>query len=123
MNWNAIEVTCNINHRYRLFGSFPKPLLVEFRKIEIPGYSSTGVAMDHGMSSEPLSRELHVYSENKRAWLLAHANEFVVICEDRIQGFHPDYESAFNAGLKAFGLGRRFLIKEICETEPVYVVY
>lgn len=72
---------------------------------------------------EPLSCELRIYSENRQTWLTTHADEFVVISGDRVEGFHPDYESAFNAGLTAFGLSQPFLIKQICRTEPVYVVY
>ncbi|HWZ43139.1 MAG TPA: hypothetical protein VNW97_06665 [Candidatus Saccharimonadales bacterium] len=80
--------------------------------------------MNHAMpAEEPLIHELSFYAANKHKWLASHPNQFVVIAGDRVEGFHADYESAFNAGLKAFGLGQQFLIKQICETEPVYVVY
>jgi len=74
-------------------------------------------------AEDPLIHELRFYAENKRAWLSAHPNEFVVIAGNLAEGFHPDYETAFKAGLKAFGVRQQFLIKQICEFEPVYPVY
>jgi hypothetical protein len=72
---------------------------------------------------DPLSRELTLYEASKRDWLSLHANQFVVISRDEVQGFYPDYETAFRAGIQAFGIQRPFLVKEISATEPVYVVY
>lgn len=72
---------------------------------------------------DPLSHELNVYETKKREWLNSHLNEFVVIAGDRIEGFHDTYESAFKAAIKAFGVEKQFLIKQVCATEPVYVVY
>jgi hypothetical protein len=74
-------------------------------------------------SPDPLSRELSLYDARKREWLSSHLNQFVVIAGDQVEGFHPDYESAFKAGIRMFGIKRQFLIKQICVTEPVYVVY
>lgn len=74
-------------------------------------------------SQEPLSLELSTYDAHKRNWLSTHMNEFVVIAGKQIEGFYPDYASAFNAGIHAFGVQQQFLIKQICVTEPVYVVY
>jgi hypothetical protein len=74
-------------------------------------------------TSDPLSRELDVYNARRREWLESYLNQFVVIAGDQVAGFHPDYESAFKAGIQVFGVQQPFLIKEICVTEPVYVVY
>jgi len=79
--------------------------------------------MDYATPEDPLIQELCFYEENKRGWLNAHAEKFVVISRDCVEGFHPDCESAFKAGLKAFGLDRQFLIRQICEAEPMYAVY
>jgi hypothetical protein len=80
--------------------------------------------MNHAMPMEdPLRQELGVYDAHKQEWLKAHLNAFVVIAGDQVEGFHPDYESAFKAGIQSFGLKGQFLIKQICVTEPVYVVY
>ncbi len=114
-----------MSYTYWLLSSvLTHPLPVVFWMIVFFDDSERGVNMDLAMSAhDPLNRELRLYSEKKRSWLVAHANQFVVICEDRVEGFHDDFESAFKAGLKAFGLGRQFLVKQVCETEPVYVVY
>jgi hypothetical protein len=80
--------------------------------------------MEHEMPlGDPLSRELAFYEARKREWLSLHPDQFVVIAGDRAEGFYPDYESAFEAGIRAFGLKRQFLIKQVCAIEPVYVVY
>lgn len=80
--------------------------------------------MNHLMANEdPLSRELQLYDARKREWLREHLNEFVVIAGERVEGFHADYASAFRAAIQAFGLKQQFLIKQVCATEPVYVVY
>jgi hypothetical protein len=72
---------------------------------------------------DPLGRELAVYEARKQEWLGRHLNQFVVIAGDQIGGFHADYESAFKAAIRTFGLKQQFLIKQVCATEPVYVVY
>ena len=48
--------------------------------------------------------------------LLAHVGEYVVIHQDRVIGFYPDYESALKAGYEQAGLGP-FLVKKIAEKE------
>lgn len=71
----------------------------------------------------PLSSELAFYEAHKAAWLESHAGQFVLVCRDREGGFFPSYEAAFEAGLETFGLGREFLIKQVVENEPVFVIY
>jgi hypothetical protein len=75
------------------------------------------------MHKEPLSAELTFYEEHKAGWLTTHAGEFVLISGKHESGFFPSYEAAFEAGLQAFGLGKEFLIKQVCEHEPVFVIY
>ena len=74
-------------------------------------------------TDDPLRRELNLYDARKQEWFGIHLNQFVVIAGDQVEGFHPDYESAFRAGIQAFGLQQQFLIKQVCVTEPVYLVY
>lgn len=74
-------------------------------------------------SEDPLQRELSFYNTNKSQWLHEHAEEFVIISGEQIGGFFPDFETAYKAGIQAFGVAKPFLIKEVCATEPVYVVY
>jgi hypothetical protein len=70
-----------------------------------------------------LSNELSWYESNKSAWLDSHSGEFVLIGGKETVGFFPSYEKAFEAGLEAFGIGTDFLIKQVVEHEPVFVIY
>lgn len=70
-----------------------------------------------------LSNELSWYESNKNAWLDSHSGEFVLIGGKETVGFFPSYEQAFEAGLEAFGIGTDFLIKQVVEHEPVFVIY
>ena len=73
--------------------------------------------------SEPLSTELAFYEKHKAEWLASHAGEFVLVGDSDEAGFFPNYETAFEAGLRAFGLEKEFLIKQVVEHEPVFVIY
>jgi len=70
-----------------------------------------------------LQEELRVFEQHKQEWLRSNPGEFVVIVGSRVVGFHPDYESAFKAGLSAAGLGNNFLLKQVWAEEPVYLIY
>ncbi len=70
-----------------------------------------------------LSGELSWYESNKSTWLDSHSGEFVLIGGKKTVGFFPSYEKAFEAGLEAFGIGTDFLIKQVVEHEPVFVIY
>jgi len=71
----------------------------------------------------PLAEELSVYDKHKAEWLSSHAEEFALIGSGETAGFFPTYEAAFEAGLQRFGLGKEFLIKQVVEHEPVFVIY
>lgn len=74
-------------------------------------------------SKASLAEELSWYESNKSTWLDSHADEFVLIGGKKTVGFFASYEKAFEAGLGAFGLGTDFLIKQVVEHEPVFVIY
>jgi hypothetical protein len=74
-------------------------------------------------AQDPLSRELAFYEQHKSEWLPSHENQFVVVSGETFAGFYPDYESAWDAGAKQFGPLARFLIKQICVHDPVYLLY
>lgn len=71
----------------------------------------------------PLAEELLYYKSNKAEWLKSHSGEFVLISENRAAGFFPSYERAFEAGLGTFGISNDFLIRQVVEHEPVFVIY
>jgi len=70
----------------------------------------------------PLETELKVFEEHRRLWAANHPGKFVVIQDNTVLDFFEEYGSAFKAGLKAFGLDRSFLIKQVWMEEPVYFV-
>jgi predicted aspartyl protease len=70
-----------------------------------------------------LQDELRVFDQHKRQWLRTNSGEFVVIAGTTVAGFYPDYESAFHAGIKKFGVTTEFLVKQVCAEEPVYLIY
>jgi hypothetical protein len=70
-----------------------------------------------------LQQELDCYASNKAEWLNAHPGEFALVGKKRAVGFYPTYEAAFEAGLEEFGIGTDFLIKQVVEHDPVFVIY
>ena len=76
-----------------------------------------------GADEKTLATELQVFEKYKPEWLVSNLGDFVVIVGSRVIGFHRDYESAFKAGLSAAGLGKTFLLKQVCVEEPVYLIY
>jgi hypothetical protein len=70
-----------------------------------------------------LAEELSWYESNKAGWLKSHQGQFVLIGGKKAAGFFPSYEAALEAGLGAFGIGTDFLIKQVVEHEPVFVIY
>ena len=71
-------------------------------------------------AQSPLDRELAFFEQHKSEWLTNYENQFAVVAGDKVAGFYADYESAWDAGTKEFGLQANFLIKQICQHEPVY---
>jgi len=70
-----------------------------------------------------LEQELAWYESNKAEWLKTHLGEFALVGKKRAVGFYPTYGAAFEAGLGVFGIGTDFLIKQVVEREPVFVIY
>ena len=74
-------------------------------------------------TQNPLDRELAFFEQHKSEWLPEYENQFVVVAGDKVAGFYGDYESAWDAGTEQFGHQANFLIKQICQHEPVYFLY
>jgi len=70
-----------------------------------------------------LAEELSVYEAKKSEWLKSHSGEFVLISDKTLAGFYPTYQRAFEVGLEKFGIKAEFLIKQVLEQEPVFVIY
>jgi hypothetical protein len=70
-----------------------------------------------------LDRDAEVYELHRREWARAQQGKFVLIHNGAIDDFYPDYSSALREGLRRFGVNAQFLIKQVCATEPVFLVY
>jgi hypothetical protein len=75
------------------------------------------------MATVPFSDELKVFQENRDEWVRSNPGKFVVIQDSTVaEGFFDTYSDALRAGLRKFGAGRSFLVKQVWTTEPVYFV-
>ena len=75
------------------------------------------------MADGSFSEELKVFQRHRDEWLRSNAGKFVVIQDSVVaDGFFDTYSDALKAGLKAFGVSRSFLVKQVWQTEPVYPV-
>jgi hypothetical protein len=72
--------------------------------------------------ADTLQEELRVFEQHKEEWFSSHLGDFVAVSGATVVGFYPDYESAFRAGLKAVGLGKDFLVKQITAEDPAYLI-
>jgi hypothetical protein len=74
------------------------------------------------MAVVTFSKELEVFQSHRREWLRSEAGRFVAIQDSTVVGFFDTYGDALKAGLLRFGVNRNFLIKQVGENDPVYVV-
>jgi hypothetical protein len=69
-----------------------------------------------------LARELEYYGQHAQEWVVQKAGQYVVIKNTKVLGFYPDFETAYRAGAGTYGLETDFLVKQILEYEPVFIV-
>ena len=69
-----------------------------------------------------LAIELDYYGQHAREWAAQKAGQYVVIKNTGVLGFYPDFEAAYRAGAGTYGLETDFLVKQILEYEPVFIV-
>lgn len=69
-----------------------------------------------------LGTELGYYAQHKTDWLAQRSGQYVVVKDNGVLGFYPDFESAYRAGAARYGLETDFLVKQILEYEPVFFV-
>jgi hypothetical protein len=62
------------------------------------------------------------FETHKPEWVPEHQDQFALICNHVLDGFYETYESAYKAGLRAFGV-KSFLVKQVCAVEPVFYIY
>jgi hypothetical protein len=69
-----------------------------------------------------LAVELDYYRQHARDWAAQRPGQYVVIKNTGVLGFYPDFEAAYRAGAGKYGLETDFLVKQILEYEPVFIV-
>ena len=77
------------------------------------------------MEAEPsarLSVELGYYRQHAPKWVAQKAGQYVVIKNTEVLGFYGDFEAAYRAGAGTYGIETDFLVKQILEYEPVFIV-
>jgi hypothetical protein len=66
-----------------------------------------------------LQQEYDYFLAHLNEFMQTHANEFVVIKNNKVVGFFISYEKALRDGLARFGTQTPFFIKEIKEEETM----
>ena len=70
-----------------------------------------------------LAVELGFYAQHKGEWIAHKTGQYVVIKDARLLGFYPSFEVAYRAGAERYGTDTDFLVKQILEYEPVFLVF
>lgn len=69
-----------------------------------------------------LAVELDYYAQHAREWVAQRAGQYAVIKNTAVLGFYLEFEAAYGAGAGTYGLETDFLVKQILEYEPVFIV-
>jgi len=70
-----------------------------------------------------LAVELEYYAAHKGNWLRKYSGNYVVIKENTVLGFYPNFEAAYRAGATTYGISEDFLVKQVLEHDPVFFVF
>jgi hypothetical protein len=69
-----------------------------------------------------LTAEFQVFENRRKEWLQDHAGQYVVMHGGEVAGFFDDYAAGLHAGITAFGVRSEFLVQQVREEEPLFVV-
>lgn len=70
-----------------------------------------------------LAMELEYFGQHKTEWLAHRTGQYAVVKETGLLGFFPSFEAAYRAGAERYGTDTDFLVKQILEYEPVFLVF
>jgi hypothetical protein len=70
-----------------------------------------------------LEADFEVFEKHRAEWAKEHEGKYVVMHAGDVVGFFDDYVSGLRAGVAKFGVKREFLVQQVCEEEPVFVIY
>jgi hypothetical protein len=70
-----------------------------------------------------LEADFQVFESRRSEWVKEHEGKYVVMHAGVVVGFFEDYISGLRAGSAKFGAKNEFLVQQVCEEEPVFVIY
>ena len=69
-----------------------------------------------------LLADFKVFTNHRKEWLSKYKGKFVVLRKGEVIGFFDDYLTGLHAGISAFGVDNQFLVQQVYEEEPVFVI-
>jgi hypothetical protein len=69
-----------------------------------------------------LMSDFEVFTNRRKRWLQKHQGKFVVLHKNKVIGFFDDYVTGLRAGISAFGVNSQFLVQQVYEEEPIFVI-
>jgi hypothetical protein len=70
-----------------------------------------------------LKADFEVFKSRRLEWSKQHEGKYVVMHNGDVLGFFDNYGAALRAGITKFGAKAEFLVQQVCEEEPVFVIY
>lgn len=70
-----------------------------------------------------LEADFQVFESHRVEWAREHEGQYVVMHAGEVLGFFDDYAAGLRAGIAKFGVKEEFLVQQVCEEEPVFVIY
>jgi hypothetical protein len=70
-----------------------------------------------------LKADFEVFENRRLEWSKKHEGKYVVVHDGDALGFFDNYADALRAGFTKFGVQAEFLVQQVCEEDPVFVIY
>ena len=70
-----------------------------------------------------LKADFQVFDSHRLEWSREHEGKYVVMHNGDVVGFFDNYRAALRAGITRFGAKAEFLVQQVCEEEPIFVIY
>ncbi len=70
-----------------------------------------------------LKADFEIFEKRRLEWSRKYEGKYVVMHNGHALGFFDNYADAMHAGITKFGVQTEFLVQQVCEEEPVFVIY
>ena len=70
-----------------------------------------------------LKADFEVFEKRRLEWSKQHEGKYVVMHNGDALGFFDNYTDAMHTGITTLGVKTEFLVQQVCEEEPVFVIY